>query len=91
MINHGNAAIAAAFISLTLLAGCNKASESAPKADAIAAPAAPDKPAAPDAVATASEPLTTAPATAPAASAGPDVNVSTTEARAGDVSVKLPE
>jgi hypothetical protein len=92
----------AAVLALSLLGGCDKASNDAPNTEAIAAPvapAAPDKPDAPEAVPAAKADAKTAHATpaapAPAASTESTVSasVSTTgaEARAGDVSVKLPQ
>ena len=74
-----------------MLYGCNKtpqADSGNPSASAIAAP---DVPAAPAAPAPASNVKAAGPGTTPSASAGADVSVQGTEARAGDVSVKLPD
>lgn len=76
-----------------MLYGCNKtpqADSSNPSASAIAAPDVPAAPAAP-APAPASDVKAAGPGTTPSASAGADVSVQGTEARAGDVSVKLPD
>jgi len=89
--------VLAATAAVLLLGGCNKATESAPKIDAPAAPTAPDKPEAPAAVSieqgAASTTVTSAPATVPATvpAAEASVSASGAEARAGDVSVKLPQ
>lgn len=84
-------AFAFVLLAFSSLAGCDKTSGTDSKPESIASPAAPDTPAAPDGVATPGNASTAEPVSAPTASAGAEVSVSGTEARAGDVSVKLPE
>jgi hypothetical protein len=85
--------ILAGAAALMLLGGCNKATESSPKIDAPTAPTAPDKPDAPAAVSAeqSAPPTPAASALGTAAAAEASVSASGTEARAGDVSVKLPQ
>jgi ABC-type uncharacterized transport system auxiliary subunit len=83
--------IATVLVMCSVLAACNKAEETAPKADLVQVPAAVDAPAVPETPAAVVDATNAQPTTSPAASASTDVSVSGTEARAGDVSVKLPE
>lgn len=86
--------LSSAFLVLFSLGGCNKPADADPKAVTQSAPAAPEAPTPPEAVqavpASQAAPAA-APSTAPTADAGAGVSVHGTEARAGDVSVKLPD
>lgn len=88
-MNTHRTAICFALLLTAFLGGCTKATDPSAKTETAAAPAVPEQPVVPDAVqagAAASQP-----GAAPVANAGTDVVVSGTEARAGDVSVKLPD
>lgn len=80
----------ATVFTLSLLGGCNKPAGQASTPDTPTVPTAPDKPAAPESVAS-QDSGPAQPGSVPSASAGASVSVNGTEARAGDVSVKLPD
>jgi hypothetical protein len=97
MKNSITAAVLAAFFALPLLTGCNKekAADAPVAPESPTSPAALDKPAGPNAVAASNGPdnLTLPSASTEAASGAPasaSVGTGAIEAKAGDVSVKLP-
>lgn len=90
MLKSGTIVCATALFAFSLLVGCNKTSGTEPKSETVASPALPDKSAVPDSAATGTA-ATDTPAAPAVATAGADVSVGSTEARAGDVSVKLPQ
>lgn len=82
----------ATLLAFPLLGGCNKATDKPAEPEAPTAPTAPDKPAAPGAVVSGGQqdkPDQLAANAGTAASAS--VGANGVEARAGDVSVKLPD
>jgi hypothetical protein len=82
----------ATLFAFSVLSGCNKATDSTAKAEAPTAPEAPAAPTAPTAVGTGGQQDKTAPSvTNSSASVNASVSANGTEARAGDVAVKLPD
>jgi hypothetical protein len=81
-----------ACLALPLLSGCTKAADPTPQMAAPAAVTAPDKPATPDVVhSNAPAAISSQSEGQPSATVSASVSANGTEARAGDVSVKLPD
>jgi uncharacterized lipoprotein NlpE involved in copper resistance len=86
--------LAATAAILSTLGGCNNAAETMRKVEAPTSPSAPispDKPTTPDAVSAGQNTSSTNSVGTQPAAADASVSASGTEARAGDVSVKLPD